>query len=256
MSIKKTITAGAVTVLMLALTTACSGGSIQQQQVPSETDAPSVSATAEPTPVPTVDNGGEQATSFGFDLSGVPVPQEITDAHGDAANTVVADAAAALSLAVNENKDVQQPRTGAEADYYLAFESVMTPEAYQRLQENVAATVSVNDEADAKVSGFVQHVGRDGLLGEIDGVTYYVGEKGLRGDITAQPVLTLENGGEAGTQTVAVNFPMQYRAYTSDGTVLVYTANTVLFMTPGANGWLVDGYTTMNATAPVIQAGE
>jgi len=233
MSIKKTITAGAVTVLMLTLTTACSGGSIQQQQVPSETDAPSVSATAEPTetaaPAETPAPGSSTDNEFGFDVSSVTIPEDVTAAYGaEALSTLVPRALTITSISYNEISQLHEARADGSQDALFltgALGEYLTPDA-------LALLVSTPGEGDS--AGLVPTVDPDGTIlgGQAEA-------PGISAVLRGAPVVSLYTGADAAGQQVQVTVPVQATAYRVGEDAVVNTDLRLYFVPDASGSWLL-----------------
>lgn len=250
MNTKKIFTTSAAALVLALALTACSQGADTPggQHVPSETD-PGVSVTTEPSAEPTAVENTD--SSFTVDPAAVTIPESVTAAYEDT-TTLVADALAAASL-VNETKELQYARTGDEMGYWSVYRESMTPEAYTRLEENVAGYVAGDKDAEDRLMGLAPFTYRDGGLGEVDGVTYAVGEQGVRVNIVDTPTVEMIDDPAYGRR-VAVKVPEEVRAFTDDGNVIVFTLVKSFYMVPGGDGWLVDGYNPVAVSDLSVEA--
>lgn len=245
---------------VLVTQAACGGGGGAQEPVtvptaPEQTQSQSAEPVESEAPVETETPAPEvveNTTSFTVDPASVEIPQDVLEAYGPEATANLASDALSVASLANEAKELHAARSGEELNSWGVYKEFMSPEAYQRLQDNVAASVAGDADATERLDSLQPMVQRDGTIAEIDGVTYSAGDRGIAVDIIDTPTVRLDQDPTAGLR-VAVDLPQQATAYTQDGKTLAFTMTKTLVFTPGADGhWLLDGYAAGNVSPIVV----
>lgn len=240
--------------LLVSTLAACSAGGGSPAEplitptVPGSTQSAPAQPGGEATEPPAV-VGNE--TSFAIDAASIEIPQEVVTAYGpDLAGRLGSDALATASLA-NEAQDLHHAREGDELGYWSVYRESMTPELWNTISADVSAHAAGDAAAGDRLDGLAPHAGRDGSLATVDGVPYSAGAEGVSIEITGTPTVSLSDAGR-----VAVDLPQTARAYATDGSVLVFSMNKVLYFTPGESGWLLDSYAPRNVSDVTVERGE